>query len=199
MFDFNMDREKIQIEIFVRKSTSYARFPKTRPSPLASLVKAVIELRMKTNNTAPIPSTNSLPEPKDKGLTKKMKLFVSEYMKDYNPRLAAIRAGYPARAALKQAYSLLSKPSIQTYLEYQEEESAKRNKVTLDYLNTRLKKIVDTPSAKHADQISALQLLARLNGHLKDRQIDNKQVIVLNQNGLPTAQTISVIPPPIDV
>lgn len=134
-------------------------------------------------------------------ITRKQRLFISEYMKDYNPRSAAIRAGYPPAKATRQAYSLLSKPHIAEYLAEQEAEAANRNKITADYLITRLKNIIDSHGEKTADRIAAIQLVARITGFLRDKQIENKQVVVLQQTGMDVqgqTYTATVIPPPLN-
>ena len=46
------------------------------------------------------------------GLTARQRMFVAEYLRDLNGRQAAIRAGYPPKAAHVQASQLLSNPSV---------------------------------------------------------------------------------------
>ena len=75
-------------------------------------------------------------------VTRKQKRFVQEYITDYRPKDAAIRAGYKIKNAAKVAYDLLNKTHISQYLEVLEKDAAERNKVTKDYLVTNLKKIV---------------------------------------------------------
>lgn len=50
---------------------------------------------------------------KVKGLTQKQKVFVYEYLRDFNGTKAAMAAGYPAKSASAIASENLNKPEIQ--------------------------------------------------------------------------------------
>jgi phage terminase small subunit len=50
-------------------------------------------------------------------LTPKQRRFVEEYMKDFQPTQAAIRAGYAPKSARSQAYRLLQRGEIRNALD----------------------------------------------------------------------------------
>lgn len=117
-------------------------------------------------------------------LTGKQKKFVEEYLIDYNRIKALRRAGYKSERPDKLAKELLDKPQIQAYLLEAEEEAKDRNNVTRDYFVLNLKDIIES-DGRTSDRISALLLLARVTGHIKEASPENKNtVVVLNQKGL---------------
>jgi phage terminase small subunit len=63
-------------------------------------------------------------------LTPKQERFVSEYLKDLNGAAAAVRTGYSLRTADRQAYALLRKPEIQTFVAAVEKQRLEANKVS---------------------------------------------------------------------
>ena len=71
-------------------------------------------------------------------LTEKQELFVAEYIKDFNGKQAAIRAGYSENSATEQAYAMLNNVQISSCIK--------------EYVERRLK----------AAEIDALWLLRRL-------------------------------------
>lgn len=77
---------------------------------------------------------------KQRELTEKQKLFVQQYLVDFNATQAAIRAGYSPKTAVKQGSRLLTNADIQEHIEIEkkktnEELIAKREDV-LKYLTT---------------------------------------------------------------
>ena len=63
-------------------------------------------------------------------LTTKQERFVSEYLKDLNGAAAAVRTGYSQKTADRQAYALLRKPEIQTFVAAAEKQRLEANKVS---------------------------------------------------------------------
>lgn len=49
-------------------------------------------------------------------LSPRIKLFVSEYLKDFNGSAAAKRAGYSASGARQTAFNILAKPAVREYM-----------------------------------------------------------------------------------
>lgn len=117
-------------------------------------------------------------------MTRKMKRFVEEYVLDYRPKEAAIRAGYQPKYAATIANDLLNKPLIIKYLSEVELLTRERNKVSKDYFITKCKTIVETDDSSYKDKIGALTLLAKITGYLKEKSFESKQVVILQQQGL---------------
>jgi len=67
-------------------------------------------------------------EAKEKELRPKEKLFISEYLKDFNATQAAIKAGYSKKTAKEQGYEILTKPHIQNAVKKQVEAILSDNK-----------------------------------------------------------------------
>lgn len=63
-------------------------------------------------------------------LTVKQERFCQEYLIDFNGTQAAIRAGYSAKTANEQAARLLTKGSIQNYIQSKQAEFAKKTEIT---------------------------------------------------------------------
>jgi phage terminase small subunit len=62
----------------------------------------------------------------ENGLTAQQKLFVSEYLLDFNATRAAIAAGYSKRSAYSTGWDLIRKPAIQQELQRQTEGDISR-------------------------------------------------------------------------
>lgn len=58
-------------------------------------------------------------------LTEKQKRFCDEYLIDLNATRAAIRAGYAEKRASEQAYQLLQKTTVQTFIKERMDEKEK--------------------------------------------------------------------------
>lgn len=83
-----------------------------------------------------------------KKLTPKQRLFVREYVKDFNATQAAIRAGYSKKTAASQGERLLRNVDIQgqvkAILNSKEDEAEADRKLVLDSLRTIIKsKVTD--------------------------------------------------------
>lgn len=130
-----------------------------------------------------------------KGMTRKQRKFYSEYIKDYIPREAALRAGYSKKTASQIANELLNKEQGKLYIESIEKELAERNKITQDYFVTKLKDIIETRGEKTSDKLNALGLLAKLTGHLNDKgSTGAKQVVIFQQNSGEQPKEVVVTP-----
>lgn len=67
-----------------------------------------------------------------KWMTPKQKVFVTEYLKDFNATKAAIRAGYSPKTAYSIGPSLLRKQNIAAYIEAKRKEMDKKLDLTVD-------------------------------------------------------------------
>lgn len=74
-------------------------------------------------------------------LTPKQKLFCDEYLIDLNVTQAAIRSGYKAKYADSQAYKLLEKPEIKSYIDERMKDREKRTEITQDVVLEELRRI----------------------------------------------------------
>ena len=72
---------------------------------------------------------------------KKHRLFVAEYMKDFNATKAAIRAGYSAKTAYSQGQRLLKNAEIQAAVEAAIEARRKKIEITQENVITQWGKI----------------------------------------------------------
>ena len=73
-----------------------------------------------------------------KGLTDKQKIFVYEYLIDFNATQAAIRAGYSKDTAYSIGNNLLKKVEIQNFLEKYQNDRSEKCGIKFDYLNIPL-------------------------------------------------------------
>jgi len=124
-------------------------------------------------------------------ITKKQKSFADEYLKDYNGKQAAIRAGYSEKSAENQASRMLSYAKVAEYLGKRQIEKEKKIGITIEAIIDELKEvgfgIVDGDKLKMNDKIKALELLGKHLGMFsesKDKETEvNIQVQVLTING----------------
>ena len=70
--------------------------------------------------------------PKKDELNEKQRLFVIEYLKDFNATQAAIRAGYSKKTAHVTGTQYLAKPNIQAGISAQVDELLKQAKIPLE-------------------------------------------------------------------
>ena len=76
-------------------------------------------------------------------MTEKEDLFIKEYLKDFNGRQAAIRAGYSERSATEIASENLRKPHIKEKLDEYKKEISDASKVALLDIIKDLQEIKD--------------------------------------------------------
>lgn len=74
-------------------------------------------------------------------LTKKMELFIHEYLIDMNASRAAIAAGYSEKTAGEMGYENLNKPQIKARIEEVMAKRVEKLELTADHFATRLEKI----------------------------------------------------------
>jgi len=119
-------------------------------------------------------------------ITRKQERFIQEYIKDLNGKRAALRAGYGNKTASKQQSRLLNTPEIKERIDFELEESKRRNEITKDYLTLLLKEIAEAKgTARNSDRIQAIITLAKMHKHLTDDKSDNNiQTVVIRQTGL---------------
>lgn len=65
--------------------------------------------------------------PKKGFINTKQKVFVTEYLKDFNGKQAAIRAGYSEKTAKQISRHLLKEPCVQEYLQAKVDEMTAKN------------------------------------------------------------------------
>jgi phage terminase small subunit len=118
-------------------------------------------------------------------LNKKQRKFVEEYVLSQSPYKAAVNAGYSPKRAYTTAARLFQKPEIKKAIDALQYEVRMRHNIDRDYFIVHLKKIVEDKFNKTSDKISALTLLARITGHIKERPPEAKQLVILKQEGLP--------------
>ncbi len=88
-----------------------------------------------------------------------------------------------------KCYKFLKDEQVQQAIRYQQELISLRNNITIDYFISELKKIIETSSTKTPDKLNALQLLARLTGHLKDKtDMTSQQMVVVKWDGLKSSE-----------
>lgn len=94
-------------------------------------------------------------------LTKKQRLFVTEYLKDKNGTQAAIRAGYNKHSAPSIASENLQKPYICHAIEEKLKEILHQNEVDIAFVINGIKEIALKESAKDTDRLKAYELLGK--------------------------------------
>ena len=112
---------------------------------------------------------------------KQSSIFVSEYLKDFNGRQAAIRAGYSPQSAEKTAYRLLKEPSIKELVAEQIRAKVARSSVTSDWIVAQLKNEAqfDGEGFSHGARVTALATLAKIMGmYLPQPIMDSKVTFV---------------------
>lgn len=121
----------------------------------------------------------------------KVSRFIELYALTDNPYESVVRAGYSKKSAYSRAYALLKNKDIRKAIEIKRQEIAERYNVTEAYFIEKLKAIIEDKFTKVSDKISALTLLARITGRIKDRPVEPKQIVILKQEGLEKAIEIS--------
>jgi phage terminase small subunit len=80
-------------------------------------------------------------------LSEKQKSFCREFIKDFNGKQAAIRAGYSIKTANEQASRLLTKVHVQSYIESLTNKAAIKNDLTIEKVINEFQKIAFTSIA----------------------------------------------------
>lgn len=106
---------------------------------------------------------------KVKGLTQKQKVFVYEYLRDFNGTKAAIAAGYPAKSAGSIAHENLNKPEIQKLIKEFQAKVEKQAIVSQDMILRELARYgfrwMDGSYAKITGSKEAIAALEKLGQH----------------------------------
>ena len=112
-----------------------------------------------------------------KGLTDKQKIFVYEYLIDFNATQAAIRAGYSKETAGAIGAENLKKPKIQRFLEKYQNDRSEKCGIKFDMIIEELRKIgfanIDTETVRPTDKIKALETMSRLLGFFETGADEN--------------------------
>jgi len=95
--------------------------------------------------------------------TSKVKLFIEEYLIDFNATQAAIRAGYSEKTAYSIGHENLRKPEIWAEIEKTAQKRMDKVKVTAEMVLKELGLIAfsTTGDYKPADKIKCLELLGK--------------------------------------
>ena len=112
-----------------------------------------------------------------KGLTDKQKIFVYEYLVDYNATQAAIRAGYSKDTAGAIGAENLKKPQIQQFLEKYQKDRSEKCGIKFNMIIDELRKIgfadIDPESVRPTDKIKALETMSKLLGFFESGADEN--------------------------
>ena len=112
-----------------------------------------------------------------KGLTDKQKIFVYEYLIDFNATQAAIRAGYSKDTAYSIGNNLLKKVEIQNFLEKYQNDRSEKCGIKFDMIVEELRKIgfadIDPEAVRPTDKIKALETMSKLLGFFESGADEN--------------------------
>jgi terminase small subunit-like protein len=113
-------------------------------------------------------------------LKNKQRVFVDEYVTDFNGKRAAIVAGYSEKSARFIASENLTKPNIAAAIDEKMKQSAKRNEVTLDLLISELDRAlaIARSEGQASAMIAAIMGKAKLMGFLNDKLIVSRRTEV---------------------
>lgn len=95
-------------------------------------------------------------------LTEQQKKFCREYMKDFNGKQAAIRAGYSAKSANEQGSRLLTNINVQKFLETLKSKAAEKDEGLADEIVAELKKIGFSDIRKYLDSDNTIKDISQL-------------------------------------
>jgi len=118
-------------------------------------------------------------------ITKKQKSFADEYLKDYNGKQAAIRAGYSEKTAENQASRMLRLVKVAEYLGKRQIEKEKKIGITIEAIIEELREVgfgvVDGEKLKMNDKIKALELLGKHLGMFSENKDKETEVNIMVQ------------------
>jgi hypothetical protein len=117
-------------------------------------------------------------------LPPKREKFVELYLSTNSLYKAITGARYSKKSAYRRAYELLRDPVVARTIELRKIELRLRNDITQDYFVTHLKKIAEDRFSTKSERISALNLLARITGYIKERAPESKQLVIFRQEGI---------------
>lgn len=104
-------------------------------------------------------------------LSPRQRAFVDEYLIDFNATAAARRAGYADTKHIdKQAHILTHHEGVAALIAHEmRSREAKLTVADPDYVIKKITTIINKETARDADQLRGLELLAKILGMLKDR------------------------------
>jgi phage terminase small subunit len=98
------------------------------------------------------------------GLTDKQRVFVHEYLKDWNATRAAIAAGYSKKTAAEMGYENLKKPHIAKYIEEAQQNIQKIAGVSVLGNISELQKILQNTNTTERDKIKVIEVINKMLG-----------------------------------
>lgn len=115
-------------------------------------------------------------------LEPRQRLFVTEYLKDFNGTQAAIRAGYSEKTAQEQSSRLLSKVIIKEEIARRQEIIQKSSNITRQYIQEEILNLIqDSYNDEKTDRqtiTKCLDMLNKMNGFYQP----DTTVNVMNNN-----------------
>lgn len=76
-------------------------------------------------------------------LTGKRRLFVAEYLKDFNATQAAIRAGYSSKTADANAHRMMENDGIKAAIDAEQREREAEAKITAEFIDAALLEVAE--------------------------------------------------------
>jgi phage terminase small subunit len=129
--------------------------------------------------------------------TAKERAFVHEFVLTQSPFKAACKAGISPKIAHAWGYKVLQNENVRKAIKFFQKELEFEYNLRKEFFIITLRQIIDDPETKPSDKVSALNLLAKLSGHLSDTSSSVQQLVILKHQGLD--ETIEIKPQPIDM
>jgi len=111
--------------------------------------------------------------PKTKELTDKQQAFCREYVKDWNGKEAAIRAGYAPKYADRQAYRLVENSRVKAEIGRLLAEIEQVSTVEVAEIVQELRRLafIKPQASNNTDKLRALELLGRYKAMFTDKVV----------------------------
>jgi phage terminase small subunit len=113
-------------------------------------------------------------ERKTMALNNRRKAFCREYVKDWNAKEAAMRAGYSAHTAKQQGHRLLTNVYCREEIDRLSTDIADQNDVETGEIISGLRRIAFAPAeskVKDSDRLRAFELLGKYKSIFSERRI----------------------------
>ncbi|MEC0241992.1 terminase small subunit [Paenibacillus dokdonensis] len=122
--------------------------PQIRNAPKKVLERSNNTERSKKEKNVPTKIEESEEIPDDEGLTPKQRIFVAEYLRDFNATRAAMSAGYSKKTAYQIGFALLKKVEIQNLIRQHKESmidevGLNAQRVLMEYMKIAFADITD--------------------------------------------------------
>jgi phage terminase small subunit len=102
-------------------------------------------------------------------MTDKMKMFVKEYIKDWNATQAAIRSGYSKKTAKQIGEQNLSKVDIKKAIDKEKQRISKDiNSIIINNI-IFWNKVIESESSRDSDRLKASELIGKYAAMFTDR------------------------------